>query len=872
MRGLTLFISDLRNCRTREAEEKRIQKEMGNIRSKFKDGNLDGYQKKKYVSKLVYMYMLGVDIDFGHLEAISLISSTKYTEKQMGYLAVSLLLTENHDLLRLVINSLRKDLEDRVNEINVCLALQAIANIGGKDLAEAVSSDVYRLIIAPGTTPFVKKKAALCLLRLFRKVPDSILINEWGANLVNLLDEPDAGVATASLSLITTLVQSYPSELKMCVPKAVNCLYKIVVNNSYSADVLYYKVPAPWLQLKLLRLLQYYPPPEDPSVLAKLLDVVEKITTSNTDNIKNAQQSNASNAIKFEAINLSIHLDPDSRLVKSAAASLGDSLTSKETNIRYLALETLAHLASVRSDLNDIKQYQNTIIESLKDKDVSVRRQALDLLYAMCDISNVKLIVQELLLFLNGADFSIREDLVLKIAILAEKFATEYSWYIDVMLNLLSAAGDQISNEIWYRVVQITVNHEDLHKYATRAVYKALQKSSYQESLIKVAGYLLGEFGHLIVDEPGAAPYDQFTALHSKFHTASMSTRCLLLNTYIKLVNLFPEIKEPIVNVFSMLQNVMDVELQQRACEYLQIINMPSDELLQTVCEEMPPFSTDKESILESRLNKKEIDTEDKRTWKAGEKSRHRTSTAGTISPVSTSPQDLLGISEESSNFDYSSSVSLPNTSNLTPNSLHWFIKNLYSPQGVLFEDDLIQIGLKSEFKQEKGQFQIFFGNKSQLDMSNVFFKFQPSPLSCCSLEYGPALPISIPKQTQPNQIIKFSLLKPDELLDSTKLFFQFGFQTPLGNAVYNLQFPLILTKFVEPVVFSANDFLARWKQLGIENQKMISVSSNWNRDSLKTVYNGLKLGVLENVDPNPENLVSAGILYTMQAGKIGIL
>ena len=63
-------------------------------------------------------------------------------------MAVTLLLTENDDLLRLVINSIRKDLEDRVNEINVCLALQAIANIGGKDLAESVAQDVFRLIVA----------------------------------------------------------------------------------------------------------------------------------------------------------------------------------------------------------------------------------------------------------------------------------------------------------------------------------------------------------------------------------------------------------------------------------------------------------------------------------------------------------------------------------------------------------------------------------------------------------------------------------------------------------------------------------------------------------------------------------------------------
>lgn len=47
------------------------------------DSKLDGYQKKKYVCKLLYMYILGWEIDFGHLEAVNLISSTKYSEKQI---------------------------------------------------------------------------------------------------------------------------------------------------------------------------------------------------------------------------------------------------------------------------------------------------------------------------------------------------------------------------------------------------------------------------------------------------------------------------------------------------------------------------------------------------------------------------------------------------------------------------------------------------------------------------------------------------------------------------------------------------------------------------------------------------------------------
>lgn len=58
----------------------------------------------------------------------------------------------------------------------------------------------------------------------------------------------------------------------------------------------------------------------------------------------------------------------------------------------------------------------------------SVRRQALDLLFAMCDHSNAKEIVEELTTNLATADESIIEEMVLKIAILAERYATDLRW------------------------------------------------------------------------------------------------------------------------------------------------------------------------------------------------------------------------------------------------------------------------------------------------------------------------------------------------------------------------------------------------------------------------------------------------------------
>lgn len=147
MRGLTVFISDLRNARARETEEKRINTELAKIRLKFRDARLNGYDRKKYVSKLLYMYILGWSIDFGHLEAVTLISSNKFSEKQIGYLAVTLFLNEHHDLLHLVVNSLKKDLTDS-NELFNCLALHCVANVGGSEMGNSLATDVHQLLIS----------------------------------------------------------------------------------------------------------------------------------------------------------------------------------------------------------------------------------------------------------------------------------------------------------------------------------------------------------------------------------------------------------------------------------------------------------------------------------------------------------------------------------------------------------------------------------------------------------------------------------------------------------------------------------------------------------------------------------------------------
>ena len=106
---------------------------------------------------------------------------------------------------------------------------------------------------------FVKKKAALTLLRLYRKNPD-IVQPEWAERLISIMDDADIGVAMSVTSLVMALAQDRPEEYKGSYAKACQRLKRILVDGDIEEEYMYYRVACPWIQVKFLRLLQYFPP------------------------------------------------------------------------------------------------------------------------------------------------------------------------------------------------------------------------------------------------------------------------------------------------------------------------------------------------------------------------------------------------------------------------------------------------------------------------------------------------------------------------------------------------------------------------------------------------------------------------------------
>ncbi|KAJ4979568.1 hypothetical protein NE237_010348 [Protea cynaroides] len=609
MRGLSVFISDVRNCQNKEQERVRVDKELGNIRTRFKnDKGLTHYEKKKYVWKMLYIYMLGYDVDFGHMEAVSLISAPKYPEKQVGYIVTSCLLNENHDFLRLAINTVRNDIIGR-NETFQCLALTMVGNIGGRDFSESLAPDVQKLLMSSSCRPLVRKKAALCLLRLYRKNPDVVNIDGWSDRMVQLLDERDLGVLTSVMSLLVALVSNNHDTYWSCLPKCVKILERLSRNHDVPQEYTYYGIPSPWLQVKTMRALQYFPAIEDPNIRRSLFEVLQRILMG-TDVVKNVNKNNASHAVLFEALALVMHLDAEKEMMSQCVALLGKFISVREPNIRYLGLENMTRMLMV-ADVHDIiKRHQAQIITSLKDPDISIRRRALDLLYGLCDVTNAKDIVEELLQYLSSADFAMREELALKAAILAEKFAPDLSWYVDVILQLIDKAGDFVSDDIWFRVVQFVTNNEDLQPYAAAKAKEYVDKPALHETMVKVSAYLLGEYSHLLARRPGCSPKEIFSIIHEKLPTVSAATVPILLSTYAKILMHTqppdPELQDRIWAIFNKYESCIDAEIQQRAVEYFALSRKGA--VLMDILAEMPKFP-ERQSALLKKAEDTEIDT-----------------------------------------------------------------------------------------------------------------------------------------------------------------------------------------------------------------------------------------------------------------------
>lgn len=96
-------------------------------------------------------------------------------------------------------------------------------------------------------------------------------------------------------------------------------------------------------------------------------------------------------------------------------------------------------------DTNAVQRHRNIILDCLRDGDISIRRRALELSYALINEQNVRLLVRELLAFLEVADTEFKLGMTTQISLAAERFAPNKRWHIDTCLRVLKLVRISVS-------------------------------------------------------------------------------------------------------------------------------------------------------------------------------------------------------------------------------------------------------------------------------------------------------------------------------------------------------------------------------------------------------------------------------------------
>lgn len=488
------------------------------------------------------------------------------------------------------------------NQYIVGLALCTLGNIASVEMSRDLFPEIETLIST--SNPYIRRKAALCAMRICRKVPD--LQEHFLEKAAHLLSDRNHGVLLCGLTLVTSLCEADEEEggeegivekFRQFAPGLVKTL-KSMSTSGYAPEHDVTGITDPFLQVKILRLLRVLAV-GDAKTSEQINDILAQVAT-NTDSSKNV-----GNSILYEAVLTILDIEADSGLRVLGVNILGKFLSNRDNNIRYVALNTLIKVVAIEP--NAVQRHRNTILECLRDPDISIRRRALDLSFTLINEGNVRVLIRELLAFLEVADNEFKPTMTSQIGIAADKFAPNKRWHFDTMLRVLSLAGNYVKEQILSSFVRLVATAPELQTYAVQKLYANLKKDITQESLTQAGAWCIGEFAdallrggqyeeeELVQEVKESEIVDLFSLILNSSYGTQVSTE-YIVTALMKLTTRFTDASqvERVRRILQTHQTSLDVEVQQRAVEYSNLFSF--DEIRRGVLEKMPPPQIKEES------------------------------------------------------------------------------------------------------------------------------------------------------------------------------------------------------------------------------------------------------------------------------------
>jgi AP-4 complex subunit epsilon-1 len=483
-------------AKSKQEEDRVITREIAILKERFADKDMSTKRFREFIVRLIYVDMLGQDASFGLVKAINLTQQKGVHDKRTGYLASSLLLSHNPELLILLVNSMQRDLRS-MNPFEVAAALGAMPSLITLDIIPAIKQLVLDCIAHANS--HIRKKAVAVLLRFVQLDPASI--DEYLEFFRNALCDRDPAVMGASLNafyVIASMGKDYQKGLLPVVTSLVSIL-KQIVDHKLPRDFDYHRMPAPWLQIKICQILAFLGT-DNQAMSQQMYQVLEECL-SRADS-----GTTMGYAIMSEAVRTVTSIYPHPPLLQTAANCVSKIFKGEGNNLRFIALDALSNIVSVQPSAG--ADHQNAVIDCLQDADEMLQRKTLDLLFKMTNPANVEFIVDQMSTFLRSTpDPKFRKDLVSKITCLAEKFSPNNAWFMTTMNFVFEVAGDLVDDSVAQNLMLLVADGSGDDEAADDAI-RRLAVNSYvsvlsdpdratSETLLRVASWILGEYGYL---------------------------------------------------------------------------------------------------------------------------------------------------------------------------------------------------------------------------------------------------------------------------------------------------------------------------------------------------------------------------------------
>ena len=481
--------------------------------------------------------------------------------------------------------------------------------------------------------PYIRRKAAICAMRICRKVPD--LYEHFLEKAKTLLSDRNHGVLLCGLTFAIDLCEAEEEEeegpegvIEMFRPLAGGLVraLKGLTTSGYAPEHDVSGITDPFLQVKILRFLRVLGR-GDAATSELINDILAQVAT-NTDSSKNV-----GNAILYEAVLTILDIEADSGLRVLGVNILGKFLANKDNNIRYVALNTLNKVVAIEP--NAVQRHRNTILECLRDPDISIRRRALDLSFMLINESNVRVLVRELLAFLEVADNEFKPIMTSQIGIAADRFAPNKRWHMDTILRVLKLAGNYVKEQILSSFVRLIATTPELQTYAVQKLYSSLKEDISQEGLTLAATWTIGEYAdsllqggqyeeeELVKEVRESDIVDLFTnILNSTYATQTAIEYITTASMKLTVRMSDPSQIERLRRFLTGRTADLSVEIQQRAVEYTNLFGY--DQIRRGVLERMPaPEIREEQRVLGAPAKKRQSKVLRGKSTKASKPAEH---------------------------------------------------------------------------------------------------------------------------------------------------------------------------------------------------------------------------------------------------------